>query len=156
MSASYTIEEPEEQPNLQQGIDAFLAALDEEEMRTVVEDYPFVTGEQFAGILEQMLEFASRAGEPEAMFHLQEKIALLQETLGEGALSEVERAIEAFLYAGAEDVDAVFAEYAGLLRSNEAAQLLFSMEAGDPESLLLLEERRALWRQLAGNAAADR
>lgn len=151
MPNSYSIEEPEDRSNLQQAVEAFLAANGEEEMNAVVEEFPFVGDEHFAGVLEQMLDHAARAGEPEAMFHLQNQVALLEETLGYGALSAVEQAIEDFLYAEDDDVEAVFAQNASLLRSDEAAQLLFAMEAGDAESHLLLEERRLLWRRLVGN-----
>lgn len=63
--------------------------------------------------------------------------------------SPVARAVETFLQAEDETAArAIFQEKEEQLRSPQAAQLLASIEAGDPESHLYLEQRRALWRTL--------
>jgi thioredoxin-like negative regulator of GroEL len=138
-----------ERASVQEAIEAFLAAHSEEEMEEVVADYPFVADPQFTAVLEQMIEHAGRAGQPEAMFRLQEQIATLEDVLRGQAATPTEKTVEAFLYAqDDEEAASIFAENADLLRSEEASRLLFSLEASDPESHLHLEARRQLWRRL--------
>jgi hypothetical protein len=150
MHSPHLPENADEKASVQEAIEAFLAAHSEEEMAEVVEDYPIVADPQFTVILEQMMEHAGRAGQPEAMFHLQEQIATLEDVLRGQAATPTEEMVEEFLYAHDEEEAAlIFAENADLLRSAEASSLLFSLEASDPESHLHLEARRQLWRRLA-------
>ena len=151
MPDPYPIDDPEPTASGQQALEAFLAAATVEEMADVVDTFPFVTDPEFEAGVERMLQHAARAGEPEAMFRIQEQIALLQQVTGSEATSPVEEAVEAFLYAmREEDAEAIFAEQAEWLDSEEAATLIFSLEAGDPESQLHMETRRQLWHRLAG------
>lgn len=150
MSASF-VPDDDERASVQAAIEAFLAANSEDEMRDVVADYPFVVDPPFNAILEQMIDHAARAGQPEAMFHLQAQIATLETVLRQDAASPAESAVDAFLYAQDEaEATSIFAESGDLLRTDEATHLLFSLEAGDPEGHLHLEARRQLWRRLVG------
>lgn len=149
MPASLLPDDAGARASIQEAIEAFLAADSAHAMQTVVDDYPFVANPGFNEILEQMIEHASRAGQPEAMFHLQAQIEMLEDVLRQDASSPVQAGLEAFLYAEDDErAAAIFAENADLLRSDEAAMLLFSLEASDPESHLYLEARRQLWQRL--------
>jgi hypothetical protein len=151
MTAPFPPDDAEAKATVQEAIEVFLSANSPDEMAEVVATYPFVAEAHFNEILEQMIEHASRAGQPEAMFHLQEQIAILEEVLREDAATPVERTVEDFLYAeDEEEARSIFAANAALLRTDEAAKLLFSLEASDPESHLHLETRRQLWQHLAG------
>jgi hypothetical protein len=152
MPAPFLPDNADDQSTMQEALEAFLAAASVEEMVDVVEDFPFVAEPQFTAILEQMIEHAARAGQPEAMFHLQEQIEMLEEALRQDAATPVEAAVEEFLYAlDEEEARLFFAENTDLLGSAEASNLLFSLEASDPESHLHLEARRQLWRRLVSN-----
>ncbi len=151
MSSPILPDNDDERASVQEALEAFLAAHSEEEMADVVEDYPFVADPQFTAVLEQMIEHAGRAGQPEAMFRLQEQITTLEDVLRDQAATPTEEMVEEFLYAqDEEEAASIFAENADLLRSPEASSLLFSLEASDPESHLHLEARRQLWRRLIG------
>jgi hypothetical protein len=151
MTTPFLPDDAEAKATVQEAIEAFLAANSPDEMADVIATYPFVADPRFDEILEQMIEHASRAGQPEAMFHLQEQIAILEEVLREDAATPVERMVEEFLYAeDEEEATSIFAENADLLRTDEAANFLFSLEASDPESHLHLETRRQLWQSLSG------
>jgi thioredoxin-like negative regulator of GroEL len=151
MLTPFSVDDPENREAVQEAFEAFLAATSVEEMDEVVEDYPFVTEPAFEAGVNRMIEHASRVGEAEAIFRLQEQLALLQEVAGVELLSPEELAVEEFVYAEEEaDAVSIFEENADFLRSDQAAQMIFALEAGDPESHLHLEARRQLWRKLAG------
>jgi thioredoxin-like negative regulator of GroEL len=151
MLTPFSVDDPENRETVQEAFEAFLAATSVEEMDEVVEDYPFVTEPAFEAGVNRMIEHASRVGEAEAIFRLQEQLALLQEVAGVELLSPEELAVEEFVYAEEEaDAVSIFEENADFLRSDQAAQMIFALEAGDPESHLHLEARRQLWRKLAG------
>jgi thioredoxin-like negative regulator of GroEL len=151
MLTPFSVDDPENREAVQEAFEAFLAATSVEEMDEVVEDYPFVTEPAFEAGVNRMIEHASRVGEAEAIFRLQEQLALLQEVAGVELLSPEELAVEEFVYAEEEaDAVSIFEENADFLRSDQATQMIFALEAGDPESHLHLEARRQLWRQLAG------
>jgi thioredoxin-like negative regulator of GroEL len=151
MLTPFSVDDPENREAVQEAFEAFLAATSVEEMDEVVEDYPFVTEPAFEAGVNRMIEHASRVGEAEAIFRLQEQLALLQEVAGVELLSPEELAVEEFVYAEEEaDAVSIFEENADFLRSDQATQMIFALEAGDPESHLHLEARRQLWRKLAG------
>jgi hypothetical protein len=156
MSIPFSIDDPENKETVQEAFEAFLAATSVEEMDEVVEDYPFVTEPAFEAGVNRMIEHASRVGEAEAIFRLQEQLALLQEVIGVELLSPEEAIVETFLYTE-EEGDAVvfFEENEEFLSSARAEQMIFAFEAGDPESHLHLEARRELWRQLSSAARGE-
>jgi cobalamin-dependent methionine synthase I len=149
MTTPFSIDDPANRVTVQAALDAFLEATSLEEMEEVVDEFPFVVDAQFEEGINRMIEHASRVGEADALLRLQEQLALLHEITRPEVLSPVEEAVEAFLYAEEEaDAVAVFEEDPELLRSEQAAQIIFAVEAGDPESHLHLEARRQLWREL--------
>ncbi len=136
---------------LAQALEEFLAAESVEEMAAVVEEYPVITTSQFEASVARLVEHAARSGDPEAVLHLQEQTALLEQVWPSETASPAEEAVAQFLQAeNEEEARAVFARHPDLLRSEEAAQILAAIEAEDPESHLYLETRRSLWRALAG------
>ncbi|MEZ4835503.1 MAG: hypothetical protein R2873_26520 [Caldilineaceae bacterium] len=149
MSSPFDFDDPGRRERVRLALEAFLAAVDEDEMAQVVADYSFVAESRFADGVDQLIDHASRVGDADALFRLQGQLELLQSVLAMQGESAGERALHAFLYAADEDEAAdVFAREATLLKSAEVRAALFALEAGDPESDLHLEVRRALWQRL--------
>ncbi len=149
MTNPFDLDDAGQREQVQAALAAFLAALDEEEMAQVLADYPFVAEPHFADGVDQLIDHASRVGNAEALFRLQGQLELLHDVLAVQGESDAERALRSFLYAVDEDeAVAVFEQEAALLRSAEVRSALFSLEAGDPESDMHLEERRTLWQRL--------
>lgn len=152
MTQPFNFEDPESRATVQQALEAFLAAESPSEMQVLVEEFPFMVEEEFEAGVQRMIDHAARVGEAEAQLRLQEQMALLYQILAPESASDLEQAVEAFLYADTEsDAEIVFATQAELLRSDQAAQLLFGVEAGDPESFQHLESRRDLWQRLVSS-----
>lgn len=152
MTTPFNFDDPNRREQVQAALEAFLAAQDEDEMAQVLADYPFVAEQHFAAGVDQLIDHASRVGNADAVFRLQGQLALLQDLQAMQGESDAERALHAFLFAEDEDeARAVFEREAALLRSPEARTAIFALEAGDPESDLHLEERRALWQKLVRN-----
>lgn len=151
MSNPFDLDDAGQRERVQTALEAFLAAQNEDEMAQVMADYPFVAEPRFTDGVDQLVDHASRVGNADALFRLQGQLELLHDVLATQDESDAERALGAFLYAADEDeAIAVFEEEAALLRSPEARAALYAIEAGDPESDMHLEERRALWQRLAG------
>lgn len=135
---------------LQSALEEFLNVNSVEEMQALLERYPFMETVEFDNSVQRLIEHAIRVGEAEAVMHLQEGMDLLNRALRDSHASPLERAVEDFLYAfDDEEATEVFHQHSDMLRSQEAASLLFAVEAGDPESAALLESRQHLWRELS-------
>jgi hypothetical protein len=133
---------------MQRLLDAFIDADDMAEMAELLEEYPLLAEEAFAQNVARLIEHAARMGESEAMLRLQSRMELLDDILDQDA-SPLELAVQDYLLApDEEEAASIFQEEADLLRSDEAEQMLFTMEAVTPADQAHLDQRQRLWRQL--------
>lgn len=137
---------------MQQLLDAFIEADDLDEMADLLDASPLLADEEFTQHVARLIEHAARMGESEAMLRLQSRMELLDAVLDQDA-SPLELAVQDYLLAlDEEEAAAIFEEEADLLGSDEAEQMIFSMEAVTPADQGHLDQRQRLWRQLAAKA----
>ncbi len=150
MTNTFNFNDPVQRERVRLALEAFLAAEDEDEMAEVIADYPFVAETQFERGVEQLIDHASQAGDPDALFRLRAQLELRYSVLAMDVEDEDEQALHAFLFAADEAAaTAIFEQYAQVLHTPAMEKALYALEAADPESDLHLEERRALWRRLS-------
>lgn len=136
-------------------LEALAAARDMEDLRNLVDRWPWVVTESFVEMIDQLAQQLFDAGERDAAGGLRQRlVGLAQLRAQRESWIESPQARAVFAFLNAEDDAAALAAFQAhreLLSHAEAQRTLDDvLQGGDPESQQRLERRRELLRYLRG------